>query len=99
MLAAPVYTGRGAQLGWVTMSVRGGDFLTAAIREQAHGQTQLRLSDPAADAVQTVAQVTEGTLLDDPRLDRETSLLFGQHVWQLNVRPTTTLPGASGQTG
>jgi diguanylate cyclase (GGDEF)-like protein len=57
---------------------------------------QLRLTDPAADAVPTVAEVTEGTLLTDPRLNRESSLLFGQHVWQVNVRPTTTLPGAAG---
>jgi diguanylate cyclase (GGDEF)-like protein len=94
-LAAPVYAGRGAQLGWVTMSVRGGDFLTAAIREHSHGEAQLRLSDPAADAVATVAQVTEGTVLNDPHLNRESSLMFGRHVWQVNMRPTASLPGAA----
>jgi diguanylate cyclase (GGDEF)-like protein len=93
-LAMPVWKA-GALLGWVTIGVRGDDFLTATIRERSHGRTQLRLVDPAADAVETVAQVTEGTLRNEPSLDRESVLLFGQHIWLLVMRPTTTLLGTS----
>jgi diguanylate cyclase (GGDEF)-like protein len=92
--AVPVFAGR-SLLGWVTMGVRGGDFLTSVMRELSHGRIQLWLTDPAVGAVQNVARVTEGTLLDDPSLNRQSVLLVGQHRWELNVRPTTTLLGTS----
>ena len=94
-MAAPVLgpaTALGARplRGWVTISVRGGDFLRETLQDQAHGSVQVTLTDPV-DSVQTLASVTAGTVLREPELDRSASLEVGHHIWHLDLVPTTSL--------
>jgi diguanylate cyclase (GGDEF)-like protein len=95
-LAVPVYgrpgTARsGTVLGWVTMGVRGGDFLTQVLHTQSQGAIQLSLDDPAVGDSTVIAAVTAGTAMREHGLSRSRTLVVGQHDWRLTVRPTTTL--------
>jgi diguanylate cyclase (GGDEF)-like protein len=94
-LAVPVYgrpgTARsGIVLGWVTMGVRGRDFLTQVLHSESQGAIKLSLNDPAAsDSV--IAAVTGGTAMRAPGLSRSRILVVGHRDWRLTVRPTTDL--------
>jgi diguanylate cyclase (GGDEF)-like protein len=96
ILAVPVYgrpgTARsGTVLGWVTMGVRGGDFLTQVLHTQSQGAIQLSLNDPAVSDSTVVAAVSAGNTMRAPGLYRSRILVVGQHDWRLTVRPTTKL--------
>jgi diguanylate cyclase (GGDEF)-like protein len=95
-LAVPVYgrpgTARaGIVLGWVTMGVRGGDFLTQVLHSESQGAIKLSLNDPAVSDSTVIAAVTAGTAMRAPGLNRSRILVVGHHDWRLTVRPTTNL--------
>jgi diguanylate cyclase (GGDEF)-like protein len=98
-LAVPVYgeggTARATTLiGWVTMGVRGEDFLNQSLADRAQGELRLRLTD-TADSGGVLAKITGGTLMDDPTLNRARVLDVGQHTWRLTIGPTTGLLSAT----
>jgi diguanylate cyclase (GGDEF)-like protein len=90
-LVMPVFSAHARLRGWVTMGVRGGDFLREALRQDAGNAIQLWLTDPAPDAAQTIVAVTPGTPMADAGLHREKTISVGQHTSHLALRPTTDL--------
>ena len=99
MLAAPVFGQPGSDqaydtIGWVTMSVRGGEFLQGTLEDLAAGAVQVELADAAGG---TVAAVTGGTAAADTGLVRRREVRMGQQDWQLTVRATTALLSAADQ--
>jgi diguanylate cyclase (GGDEF)-like protein len=94
-LAMPVYGRPGTAAantveGWVTMGIRGGDFLADAMRKQAQGAIQMTLTD-TADGAGTLAAVTGGRTMREPGLARTRVMVVGQHTWRLAMTPTTNL--------
>ncbi len=99
MLAAPVFGQPGTDeayrtVGWVTMAVRGGEFLQGTLEDLAGGAVQVDLADSSGT---TIAAVTGGTPRPDAGLVRRRELRMGQQTWQLTVRPTTALLSAADQ--
>lgn len=99
-LAVPVFGAADAEgarplRGWVTMGVRGGDFLRATLQSVAQGAVQVSLDDPFDGTPKAIAEVTGGTVLDSPGLVRAMTLEVGNHSWRLRLRPTTRLLSTS----
>jgi diguanylate cyclase (GGDEF)-like protein len=99
-LAMPVFAPGGRAgirklRGWVTMGVRGGDFLARTLRSQAQGAVQVTLDDPYATSPKAIAEVAPGTLMTSPGLVRSETLDVGHHTWHLVLRPTTRLLSTS----
>jgi diguanylate cyclase (GGDEF)-like protein len=98
-LAVPVYGRPGTAAsrtvaGWVAMGIRGGDFLSQTLHNEAQGAIQIVLEDPSGDST-VIAAVTSGTAWRDDRLARARTVLVGQHTWHLTIRPTTALLSAA----
>ena len=90
-LAVPVFERAGRLLGWITMGVRGGDFMSEAVNAHIGEAIRLKLTDPAPDASPTIVSAGGGRLMGDLRLDRARTIVVGQHTWHLALRPTTAL--------
>jgi diguanylate cyclase (GGDEF)-like protein len=90
-MAVPVVDRRERLRGWVTMAVRGGDFLREALTTHVGDAIRLTLSDPASDPAQTIVSAGGGRLTADPALFRDRTISVGRHIWHLGLRPTTTL--------
>jgi signal transduction histidine kinase len=95
VLTAPVYGGdgtpdTGAFRGWILVGLRGGDFITETLRQAAQKTVAITLTDasvPGTPGV-PVASVTDGAVLDEPALRRESTVSVGGRSWRLSVRPT-----------
>jgi diguanylate cyclase (GGDEF)-like protein len=94
-LAMPVFTATGTLRGWVTMGVRGGDFLRQTLQSAAQGGVQVSLVDPVAGSAKPIAAVTRGQLMHGPGLSRSDRLEVGHHVWRLTIRATLRLLSTS----
>jgi diguanylate cyclase (GGDEF)-like protein len=99
-LAMPVFgdpdvNGVRALRGWVTMGVRGGDFLRQTLQEEAKGAVQVSLDDPDVGSSKPIAAVRNGKLMHAPRLLRSETLDVGHHTWHLALRPTVGLLSTS----
>jgi diguanylate cyclase (GGDEF)-like protein len=95
VLAAPDRNGARGLRGWVTMGVRGGDFLSRTLQSEALGMVQVSLDDPYDGSPKPIAEVAHGKLLTAPGLERSTTIDVGHHTWRLRLRPTTALLSAS----
>ncbi|MCA2211939.1 diguanylate cyclase [Wangella sp. NEAU-J3] len=101
-LAAPVFGRPGTAdartvHGWITMGMRGDDFLRRTLQAEARDALRVHLVDPAGHRTLTIASVAGGTPMDDPALHREKTIEVGQHTWRLRMTPTTALLSASDQ--
>jgi signal transduction histidine kinase len=88
VLVRPVYAAeRGAFLGWVAMSLRGGDFMDATLRAEQQGLTQVTLR--VADHNRTVSQtldVTQQRFADaGANLRRTVDVQVADQRWRLTV--------------
>jgi len=81
--------------GWVTMGVRGREFLAQTLQDEAVGMVQMSLDDPYDGSPKPIAEVAHGRLLDVPSLERSTIMVVGHHTWRLRLRPTTALHSSS----
>ena len=93
LLAAPVYARQGSTFapkvfqGWITMGVRGDDFLDQTLQTISEGASQVSLSDSGT----VIAAVHQGTEFPEMRLRRNLSLTAGQRSWNLTLVPATGL--------
>jgi len=99
-LAVPAFGPAGATgvrplLGWVTMGVRGGDFLVHTLQKQSLGVVQVSLEDPLEGTEKAIAGIAPGEAMHAPGLARTETLNVGNHSWRLLLRPTTLLLSAS----
>jgi len=99
-LALPVFAPAGRARvrklrGWVTMGVRGRDFLARMLQSQAQGAVQVSLYDTSGASPKPIAEVAHGTLMNSPRLVRSETLDVGHHTWHVVLRPTTRLLSTS----
>jgi diguanylate cyclase (GGDEF)-like protein len=81
--------------GWVTMGVRGGDFLARTLQSVAQGAVQVTLDESYEGSPKPIAEVAHGTLMNSPGLVRSETLDVGHHTWHLVLRPTTRLLSTS----
>ena len=90
-MGVPVRSRSGTDIGWVVMGVRGRDFLHQTLGRHEGEEIRVELTDPAVGPDILIAQVSGGTLMRDPSLERTRTLELGHHTWQLRLRPTTGL--------
>jgi signal transduction histidine kinase len=97
LLAAPVYStspaaaDTGQFRGWLTMGLRGGDFLRQAISVVARDAVAVTLFDPAPGTPVAVASwMPPARLRDDPAA-RDVAVPVPQRTWRLVVQPTHRL--------
>ena len=95
VLGPPTAAGAVNLRGWVTMGVRGGDFLSSTLASQAQSAVQVSLNDPQDGTAKPIAQVTPAPAMDSPDLVRTQTVEVGHHTWRLVVRPTTRLLSTS----
>ena len=97
LLVAPVFARQGSTFapkifqGWITMGVRGDDFLDQTLRTISQGASQVSLSDSGT----VIAAVRQGTQIPDVKLRRNLSLTAGQRPWNLALVPATGLLSAT----
>jgi len=101
-LAVPILGARSATgtvnlRGWVTMGVRGGDFLIHTLQDQARGAVQVSLNDPQDGSEKPIAEVRPAPAVDRADLVRSATFEVGHHPWRLELRPTTRLLSANGR--
>jgi signal transduction histidine kinase len=89
VLTAPVHGPAGADgrrpfLGWITMGLRGQDFVTAALARAGQGLVGVVLSAPAADGNRPTVATLHST--GRPGLAREVQVRVGDRHWHLDVR-------------
>ncbi len=100
VMTAPVYSTSpaasdlGQFRGWLTMGLRGGDFLRQAISVVARDAVAVTLFDSApATPVPVASWLPPAELRDDPA-PRDVAVPVPQRTWRLVVRPThRLLPG------
>ncbi|MCO8274144.1 diguanylate cyclase [Actinoplanes sp. TRM 88003] len=97
VLAAPV-TGTpgtpaaGEFLGWMFLSMRGGDFVEETLQTYAGKLVKVTLSDLSGTPATAVASTkTSAATLRDPDLRRVRTVVVGEREWQLNIQPTERL--------
>lgn len=95
VLAMPVYSGLGSAdpdtfLGWVTMGLRGQDFLARTLHDRGQDTVQVSVTDPNGSGA-VIAAVTPGTRAAETSLTRQRSVMVGQRRWHVTVRPTHRL--------
>jgi diguanylate cyclase (GGDEF)-like protein len=84
--------------GWVTMGVRGHDFLRRTLQAEVRDALDVHLVDPGGDGrAQTIAAVAGGVPMDGPELRRERAIEVGQRVWRLDISPTVDLLSVADQ--
>jgi diguanylate cyclase (GGDEF)-like protein len=97
VLAAPVKGGLGTPdegvfRGWVMMGMRGGDFMTEALRNTARGAIHVTLVDASvASSPRVVADSGTAPAGGDRSLRRERAVVVGGRQWQLRILPTGSL--------
>ncbi|MGW4945062.1 sensor histidine kinase [Actinoplanes sp. NPDC004185] len=101
VLAAPVYAtspaapDSGQFRGWLTMGLRGGDFLRQAISVVAGDAVAVTLFDPAPGTPVPVASWMPRARLHDHPDPSDVPVTVPQRTWRLVVQPTQRLlPGA-----
>ncbi|MEU8228399.1 ATP-binding protein [Actinoplanes sp. NPDC048967] len=101
VLAAPVYAtspaapDTGQFRGWLTMGLRGGDFLRQAISVVAGDAVAVTLFDPAPGTPVPVASWMPPARLHDHPDPSDVPVTVPQRTWRLVVQPTQRLlPGA-----
>ncbi|GAA3920755.1 hypothetical protein Aau02nite_35660 [Amorphoplanes auranticolor] len=102
VLAAPVYAtspaapDTGQFRGWLTMGLRGGDFLRQAIGVVAGEAVAVTLFDPAPGTPVPVASWMPRARLHDDPAPRDVPVTVPERTWRLVVQPTDRLlPGAA----
>ena len=97
LLAAPV-TGTagtpasGQFLGWMILSMRGGDFVDETLQTYAGELVKVTLSDLGGTSPTAVASTrSPAATLRDPNLRRVRTVIVGEREWQLDVQPTQRL--------
>ncbi|MCY1143034.1 diguanylate cyclase [Actinoplanes sp. Pm04-4] len=97
LLAAPV-TGAvgtpaaGQFLGWVTLSMRGSDFVEETLHAYAGELVKVTLSDLEGSKLTPVASTSApAKLLADRSLGRVRSVYVGEREWQIDIKPTERL--------
>ena len=100
VLTAPIYstspaaTDAGQFRGWLTMGLRGEDFLRQAIGVVARDSVAVTLLDPAPTTPVPVAGWRPATRLTDRPAARDVAVPVPQRTWRLVVQPThRLLPG------
>ncbi|WP_250030996.1 sensor domain-containing diguanylate cyclase [Paractinoplanes maris] len=97
LLAAPVTGAAGTPAagqfqGWVTLSMRGSDFVEETLHAYAGDLLKVTLSDQDASVVTTVASTSAtARLLPDTSLRRVRSVYVGEREWQIDIEPTQRL--------
>ncbi|WP_250005420.1 diguanylate cyclase domain-containing protein [Actinoplanes sp. M2I2] len=97
LLAAPVTGAAGTPadgqfLGWMILSMRGGDFVEETLHAYAGELVKVTLSDLDGPSVTPFASTREpAPLLPDAGLRRERTVLVGEREWQISVQPTERL--------
>jgi signal transduction histidine kinase len=93
--ASPAATDTGRFRGWLTMGLRGSDFLRQAISVVARDAVAVTLFDPAPDTPVPVASWMPRARLEDDPAARDVEVPVPQRTWRLVVQPThRLLPGA-----
>jgi signal transduction histidine kinase len=99
-LTAPVFSTSpaapdvGEFRGWLTMGLRGGDFLRQAISVVARDMVAVTLLDPSPGAPVTVASWVPPSRLTHFPATRDVAVPVPQRTWRLVVQPTDRLlPG------
>jgi signal transduction histidine kinase len=106
VLTAPIYstspaaTDTGQFRGWLTMGLRGSDFLRQAISVVARDAVAVTLFDPGpATPVPVASWMPQVRLRDDPAA-RDVAVPVPQRTWRLVVQPTHgLLPGSDMHLG
>jgi len=97
LLVAPVNARHGSTFapkvfqGWITMGVRGDDFLDQTLQTISQGASQVSLSDAGT----VLAAVRKGTQIPGTRLRRTLTLTAGQRSWNLTLIPAAGLLSAT----
>jgi signal transduction histidine kinase len=101
MLTAPVYstspsaTDRGRFRGWLTLGLRGADFLRQAISVVAGDQVSVTMFDAAPGPPVAVASWQPPVRLRSAPAATDVAVVVPQRTWRLVVQPTRRLlPGA-----
>jgi signal transduction histidine kinase len=101
VLTAPIYStspaasDTGQFRGWLTMGLRGSDFLRQAISVVARDTVAVTLFDPAPGTPVPVASWMPPARLQDDPAARDVEVPVPQRTWRLVVQPThRLLPGA-----
>ncbi|WP_380028775.1 diguanylate cyclase domain-containing protein [Dactylosporangium vinaceum] len=82
--------------GWIVISLRGTDFMTATLQAQARGSVQLTLTEHDGNQQQLIATASAGTPeAGTAALDRDRVIEVGQRSWLLSVSPTDRLLSAN----
>jgi diguanylate cyclase (GGDEF)-like protein len=94
-MAAPVFSGLGSTApdqfsGWVVMTLRGQDLLSATLIGRGHGAVQTDVTDPAAGGA-VLADATPDARLEGSVLVRIDYVTVGQRSWQVTMWPTSRL--------
>ncbi len=100
MIAAPVFAAvstpdEGNFRGWVVMEMRGEAFLTEALQAQTVDRVAVSLSDLSQKPHPVVARSVGVPTSGQRTMRRYRTVFIGQHAWQLEVAPTTSLVGAT----
>ncbi|MFI7540304.1 ATP-binding protein [Actinoplanes sp. NPDC049599] len=100
-LTAPIYSASpaaddtGRFRGWLTMGLRGGDFLRQAISVVARDAVAVTLFDPAPGVPVPVASWVPAARAESDPAPRDVAVAVPQRTWRLVVQPTQRLlPGA-----
>ncbi|WP_432991467.1 diguanylate cyclase domain-containing protein [Dactylosporangium sp. CA-233914] len=81
--------------GWITIGVRGGDFMNDTLRAEARDAVQLTLTERDGRIQRVIASAAAGPPgTAGPELDRDRMLAIGQRTWQLALTPTDRLLSA-----
>lgn len=93
VVAVPFYRPTADRVsGWAVLGLRGGTFLSAAMRNSALSMIEVELLDSSAEGIRTpVASWPAGEEHGDGDLTRTVSVGVAQRTWQLTVKPTGTL--------
>ncbi|TQS44061.1 diguanylate cyclase domain-containing protein [Cryptosporangium phraense] len=99
LFCVPVYRGLGSDdpdvfVGWITMPVRGQDFLTKTLSDRGQGAVQARLAQVGAGSP-VLASVSPGVRVHDDDLVRRRTVVVGQQRWELTTWPTSRLLAAT----
>ena len=93
LFVVPVYARQGSTFapnvfqGWLTMGVRGDDFLDQTLQTISQGASQVSLADSGT----VIAAVGQGVQMSDAKLRRNLSLTAGQRSWNLTLVPSIGL--------
>jgi signal transduction histidine kinase len=101
VLTAPVYAtspaapDNGRFRGWLTMGLRGGDFLRSTIGLVARDTVSVELFDSSSQLTEPVARWQPRVRIDTGYAARDVRIAAPQRSWQLRVRATERLLPAS----